>query len=85
MSSASYFYSFYQALGYDAAKKAKPELEAMADAAGTLADNMERYKQALDDSKNIWDSLPSPSNPAGPPAPNQSMNPRACYELRVIR
>ncbi|MBE7553762.1 MAG: hypothetical protein HS126_22075 [Anaerolineales bacterium] len=47
MISASYFYSFYQAMGFDAAKKAKPELEGMAKAAGELADAMERYQTAL--------------------------------------
>ncbi|MCQ3977568.1 MAG: hypothetical protein DPW09_29415 [Anaerolineae bacterium] len=72
--SASYFYAFYQAMGYDAAKKAKPELEAMADAAGELADAMERYQTALSGSKSIWDQMPTPNNPAGPQAPLQSMN-----------
>ncbi|MCL4303190.1 MAG: hypothetical protein KJ077_46320 [Anaerolineae bacterium] len=77
MMSASYFYSYYQAMGYDAAKKAKPELEGMAKAAGELADNMERYQTALNGAKNIWDQMPTPNNPAGPDYPGQSMNPNA--------
>jgi hypothetical protein len=48
---ASYFYAFYQAQGYDAAVKAKPELADMARAAGSLADNMERYARALADGR----------------------------------
>ncbi|MBE7553199.1 MAG: hypothetical protein HS126_19180 [Anaerolineales bacterium] len=77
MMSASYFYSFYQAMGFDAAKKAKPELEGMAKAAGELADNMERYQTALGGATSIWEQIPTPSNPAGPDYPGQSMNPNA--------
>ncbi len=73
--SASYFYSFYQTMGYEAAKKAKPELEGMATAAGELADDMERYEQTLSRAHDLWSTLPTPSNPAGPDYPGQSMNP----------
>jgi hypothetical protein len=53
MMSASYFYSFYQAMGYDAAKKAKPEIEGMAQAASDLADYMERAAKAGTDLAGI--------------------------------
>lgn len=61
MMSASYFYSFYQAMGYDAAKKAKPEIEGMATAAGKLADYMERAAQAATDMAGIPLNAPNSS------------------------
>ncbi|MBE7474343.1 MAG: hypothetical protein HS114_34870 [Anaerolineales bacterium] len=68
--SASYFYSFYQAMGYDAAKKAKPELSDMATSAGKLADDMERAAEALARmSSNGGDFSIYGSQMNNPPAP----------------
>ncbi|GIK40226.1 MAG: hypothetical protein BroJett011_40590 [Chloroflexota bacterium] len=81
MMSASYFYSFYQAMGYDAAKKAKPEIEGMATAAGTLADYMERAAKAATDMAGIPLNAPNSSEAMFPggSAPNTSGSSSSIY------
>jgi hypothetical protein len=75
---ASYFYSYYQAQGYEAAKQAKPELEAMATAAGTLADNMERYARAA---ANGESSRGSGGDGGGSSAPYGGGRPQLSQEI----
>lgn len=67
---ASQTFQMYQQLGYEAAVKAVPEIEKMATAAGTLADNMERAYMAMDGGAALPSGIPGANGTEA--APNSS-------------